>query len=69
MNIICDTNIWYQFNDDIVTNNDSLKATWVNIIEIATSLNLIDKIDTSQEAVKALKEHYSKIIIDNPFDY
>ena len=71
--IICDTNIWY----DIANNRINPKllfdvqliGTSVNITEISSSLNLINKFDLVARTVKAMYKYNSRVIISNPMEY
>jgi len=46
-----------------------LIATWINIIELSKTPNLIDNVLLVKNAVKALYVNHSMIITENPFDY
>jgi len=73
MTIICDTNIWYQLGYGIKRepnkSNHDLIGTWINIIELCKTPNIIYRFTDVKNAVIALYKFHSMIIPDNPFDY
>ncbi|MBK7387630.1 MAG: hypothetical protein IPI23_00770 [Bacteroidetes bacterium] len=55
--IICDTNIYYYIGDSKISvqvfPDSILNSTILNILELATSRNLIDKFDFTRKAIQA----------------
>lgn len=72
-NIICDTNIWYDIaKGNIMPEkiaNLKLIGTAVNIVEIASTPNLVKDIELVKRTIKALQNYHFKIISTNPFDH
>jgi len=72
-NIICDTNIWYDIANGKIKPEEISKlkliGTAVNIIEIASTPNLVKNIELVRRTIKALQKYHFIIISTNPFDH
>lgn len=73
LNIICDTNIWYDIANNYVTENEmshlNLHGTFINLFELSTSPNLLNKLPLVQSAVECLHKYHKGIYEINPFEY
>lgn len=72
MDIVCDTNIWYNLGNKIIdpntlNSNDRLIASQVNVIELSHTKNLINLPDYTRNAIQALFEYSSDIVLHSPF--
>lgn len=71
MNVICDTNIWYDLaSGEISLDSKGLNftPTFVNLDEIATSPKLLDEIEKSRGAIRAMMKAKTGIFIP-PLQY
>jgi hypothetical protein len=73
MKVIADTNIWYYLGQE-ETLFDSVKdepiaPTFINIIELARSYNLIDQEDLTRKAIQKLFHYRLNAIFEPPFIY
>lgn len=72
-NIICDTNIWYDIANGCIKIGEfqqlKLIGTAVNVIEIASTPNLVKNIELVRQAINVFQKHHFIIISSNPFDH
>jgi hypothetical protein len=73
LNIICDTNIWYDIANNYVTeiemSNLNLHGTFINLFELSTTPNLLNKLPLVQRAVECLHKYHKGIYEIHPFEY
>jgi hypothetical protein len=73
MEIICDTNIWYNLGNGTLKNDQltktSLVATFYNFEELITSPNISTDFQKVRSAAKAIVNHSSKQMLENAFLY
>jgi len=73
MDVICDTNIWYNIGSGSLKRSQlpsgDLVATFYNFEELTTSPNLVSNFKLVRSASKAIVEHSSKQILENAFLY
>lgn len=75
MEIICDTNIWYNIGNgnidsSIIEENDILVATYISVYELCFTENYLGNFQYIQNAVRAMLKYSSKHpIIEPPFAY
>ncbi|MBL7920462.1 MAG: hypothetical protein JNJ40_09120 [Bacteroidia bacterium] len=72
MDIICDTNIWYNIgmgNIDLskLSSDDKLIGNYNNIDELAHTTQIISFPDVTRKAIQSLYNSAHKIILDPPF--
>lgn len=70
--IICDTNVWFGFNQDKPTEVDStevLTPTILTLNELATSNVIVHDPKMFQKTIKAIYDHGGPIIQYDPIDY
>jgi len=73
MKVICDTNIWYEIASGSISpqifEGYELVATRINIDELTTSPNLLDKLKLVQGALRSIVDYSSFIIAEPPMVY
>lgn len=73
MKIIADTNIWYYLGQDsnLFKKVERLQIcpTWVNIVELSKTENVVEKEDLTRRAIQKMFHFRDNVIVDSPFIY
>lgn len=73
MKIIADTNIWYELGKDEELFNsvktEIICPTFVNLVELIKTENIIDKEDYTRQAIRSLLKFKSSFIFEPPLIY
>lgn len=71
--VICDTNIWYDIAEGRIKKNSfskyRLHPTYVNLVELARTPNLLHDLSLVQRTVKSLYENNGGIYETNPIEF
>jgi hypothetical protein len=70
--VICDTNVWYGYNQGKPTETDEnhvLIPTFLTLAELATSEVMVHDIKLFQDTIRAIYERCGPIITLDPIDY